>query len=180
MVELLREDEGQPDSYPTLPGSVSNDAAAAISAATVWQRIEDWIAHRWNERTVTWIVRGPGCWEPPLQPATVDTTEEWNESTHAWESVTLDDAPVGSELEDATYRITATVGSTETPPELVQEAVRRLAEYLYQVQQDPVPGHTSVTDGDYNFDRSAGWAARAIHNSGAADLLRGYRLRGFR
>lgn len=175
MVELLSTSEGEPSSYPSLPASVSTDAATAIEAATVWQRLESWIAYRWQERTATWIVQGPGVWAAPLRPYSVDTSEVWNDTTQAWESVTLDAAPVGYELDAKVYRITATVGDTADPPEAVQEAVRRLTEYLYQVQQDPAPGHTSVTDGDYSFDRSAGWAARAIHYSGAADLLRGYR-----
>jgi hypothetical protein len=166
-VETLQETEGEPSSYPALPGSFTVDLAA------VWRRLEGWIRHRWNERTVTWIVAGPGAWEPRLQPATVDTAERWDGS--AWQSVTLQAGPIGYELEAATYRVVCTVCSTDTPPEIVQEAGKRLAEYLDQAGGDPLQGHSSVTDGDYSFDRPAGWAARAIHLSGAGDLLRAYR-----
>ncbi|MDT0635049.1 hypothetical protein [Spectribacter hydrogenoxidans] len=173
MVELLSVTEGQPSSYPSLPADVSSEASTAIEAATVWQRIEAWIAYRWNERSVTWVVQGPGVWLPPLRPYTVDSAEAWN--GQAYESVTLTDAPVGFELDGKAYKVQATVGDTDDPPDIVDEAVRRLTEYLYQVTQDPVPGHTTATDGDYSFTRSAGWAARAIQHSGAGDLLRAYR-----
>lgn len=172
MVEVLSEDEGTPSSWPTTPGDLSTEAAA-LDPGVIWPRIEAWIAHRWNERQVTWIVAGPGVWSPRLKPATVDTFELWRDGQ--WESVTLDAAPLGYELEAETYRFIATVGSTDDPPETVLEAYRRLAEYMAQVGADPAAGHTSVTDGDYSFDRPAGWAARALHYSGAADLLRSYR-----
>lgn len=172
---LLSVSEGEPTSYPALPATVSGDAVENVPAAAVWQRLEHWMSWRWNEREVVWVVQGPGEWVPPLRPATVDSTEGWNPTTKAWESVTLEQGPIGYTLDDATYRITATVGDTEIPPANVLEAVVRLAEYMYLVQQDPTPGHTRVSDGDYSFDRSANWVARALQYSGAADLLRGYR-----
>jgi hypothetical protein len=165
--EFLSETEGEPASYPALPGTFT------VTTAVVWRRLENWIRHRWAERTVTWVVQGPGTWEPRLTPATVDTAERWDGS--AWQTVTLTPAPLGYELDDHTYRITATVGSTDDPPDAVLEAGKRLAEYLDQAGADPAKGHSSVTDGDYSFDRPASWAARAMHYSGAADLLRGYR-----
>lgn len=165
--EVLSETEGEPSSYPTLPGTFT------VDLSTVWKRLEGWVSYRWGERSVTWIVAGPGTWEPRLQPSTVDTAERWDGS--AWQTVTLQAGPIGYELEAATYRVTATVGDTATPPAIVQEAGKRLAEYLDQAGGDPVAGHTSVQDGDYSFDRPAGWAARAIHYSGAGDLLRAYR-----
>jgi hypothetical protein len=167
MVEVLREDEGQPSSYPDLPGTFT------VDLATVWKRLEGWIRHRWNERTVTWVVAGPGEWEPRLQPATIDSAEAWDGET--WETVTLKPGPLGYELDERTYKITATVGSTDDPPAIVLEAGKRLAEYLDEAGGDQAKGSTSVQDGDYSFDRPAGWAARAIHYSGAGDLLRGYR-----
>jgi hypothetical protein len=167
MVEVLSETEGEPSSYPVLPGSFT------VSLSAVWKRLEGWIAHRWNERTVEWVVQGAGVWRPRLQPATIDTSEVWDGS--AWQTVTLDPAPLGYELDERTYRVTATVGSTDAPPEIVQEAGKRLAEYLDQAGNDAVPGVSSATDGDYSFARPSGWAARAMHYSGAADLLRAYR-----
>jgi len=172
MVEILSEDESAPSSYPAKPSGLSTKADA-LDKAIIWNRIEDWIRQRWNERTVTWIVEGPGTFEPRLKPATIDTREVWNGDS--WESVTLDAAPIGEELNARTYRITATVGSKDTPPETVLEAYRRLAEYTAEANADPARGHTSVSDGDFSFDRPAAYAARALHYSGAADLLRGYR-----
>ena len=167
MVDVLSETEGEPSSYPALPGTFTTPPA------TVWKRLEGWIVLRWGERTVTWIVQGPGTWEPRLQPATIDTAERWD--GEAWQTVTLQPGPLGFELDAATYKITATVGETSDPPDIVLEAVKRLAEYLDQAAADPVKGYSSVSDGDYSFDRPAAWAARAIHLSGAADLLRAYR-----
>ena len=46
--------------------SALSTAAAALDADMIWQRIEAYIAHRWTERDVTWIVEGPGEWHPPL------------------------------------------------------------------------------------------------------------------
>ena len=169
MVDVLSEDEGEPASYPSLPGSFTTPAA------TVWARLESWIVLRWGERTVTWTVQGPGVWQPRLGPLTIDQAERWSWALDAWETTTLKPGPVGFELDARVYRVTATVGSTNTPPDLVLTAAGRLAEYLDQAGADPVQGHTSVTDGDYSFTRPAGWAARALHYSGAADLLRAYR-----
>lgn len=167
MVDVLSETEGAPASYPALPGTFTTPAA------TVWSRLEGWIRRRWNERTVTWVVAGPGTWTPRLQPATVDTAERWDGDT--WQTVTLQAGPIGYELDAATYRVTCTVGSTDTPPDVVLTAAGRLAGYLDQAGADPLPGHTNVQDGDFTYTRPAGWAARSLHYSGAADLLRPYR-----
>ena len=169
---IISETESEPDSYPSAPGDLSDDALG-VTTAVVWKRIEDWIRYRWAERQVVWIVEGPGVFVPRLLPATIDTREVWN--GEAWETVTLDPAPLGDKLDAKTYRITATVGSTDNPPPTVMEAYTRLAEYTAHAEADPAQGHTRVSDGDYSFDRPATYAARALHYSGAADLLRGYR-----
>jgi len=167
MIDVLSETEGEPSSYPSLPGSFTTPAAA------VWSRLEGWIRHRWNERTVTWILRGPGTWQPRLKPASIDQAERWDGDT--WQTVTMQAGPIGYDLDAATYRVTATVGETGAPPDAVQTAAARLAGFMDQAATDPTPGYSSVSDGDYSFTRPAGWAARAIHLSGAADLLRGFR-----
>jgi hypothetical protein len=165
--ETLQETEGEPASYPALPGTFT------VTPAVVWKRLEGWIAHRWAERTVEWVVAGPGTWKPRLKPASIDSSEAWDGDT--WESVTLKPGPLGYELDERTYKITATVGSTDSPPDVVIEATKRLAEFLDEAGADPAKGASSVTDGDYSFTRPSGWAARAIHLSGAGDLLRAYR-----
>ena len=172
MVDILSQDEGEPASYPTVADGLSLEAAL-IEPAIVWRRLEDWITARWGERTVVWTVQGPGTFSPPLGPATITAREVWNGS--AWEAVTLEPTPLGEELHARVYKITATVGSTDTPPETVLEAYRRLAAYMAEANADPARGHTSVSDGDFSFSRPASWAARALHLSGAADLLRSFR-----
>lgn len=173
MVDVLREDEDAPASYPSTPTSGLSIEAAVLDPAPIWHRIEQWIAHRWGERTVTWYVQGPGEWVPRLKPASIDTTEVWKDA--AWQTVTLEPTPLGYLLDAETYRVTATVGSTETPPAPIQEAYARLAEYVVHVRGDSAAGMTSVTDGDFSFQRSANAAARALQYSGAGDLLRRYR-----
>ncbi|MEE4303589.1 MAG: hypothetical protein V2J19_05490 [Wenzhouxiangella sp.] len=172
---IIRQDEGTPTSYPTISGL--STAADALNHDALWKRIEDWIAYRFGEREVIWTVIGPGNFIPPLTPYTVDTSEKWNGSE--FETVTLKDAPLGFELDDATYRITATVGTTDDPPEAVVEAFTRLAEYLADDAQmsRTVNGQTiRLGSGvEYQAERPNAWQARALHLSGAADLLRGYR-----
>ena len=160
MVDILREDEGEPASYSAAPDGLSLETAL-VEPAIVWKRLEDWIAQRWGERQVTWIVEGPGVFVPTLTPATIDSAEIWD--WDQWEAVTLAPGPLGFDLGAGTYRVTATVGFTTDPPETVLEAYRRLAAYMAEANADPAKGHTSVSDGDYSFSRPASWAARAIH-----------------
>lgn len=163
MVELLSVDEGRPPDYPAL--------TLAYDEAVVWQRIEAWCGHRWGARAVTWIVRGAGEWIPPLTPYSVDQAYKWTGA--AWEQTTLAYSAVGLWLEGGDYKVEATVGDANDSPAAVDEAAQRLAEYYAQNGTDA--GLTSVTDGDYSFQRSASAVARAMQYSGAADLLRPYR-----
>ena len=172
MVDVLGQDEGAPSSYPPKPSGLSAEADA-LDPAGVWQRIEGWIARRWGERTVTWIVAGPGVWSPNLKPTSVDSAEVWDGET--WTTTTLAPAPTGYDLDHKTYKITATVGTASDPPEAVLEAYRRYAEYVAGMKADGHAGVTSVSDGDFSMSRPAQWAARALHYSGAADLLRAFR-----
>ena len=175
-MEILTEDEQAPASYPTAPSGLST-AASALDADALWQRIEQFITRRWNERQVVWIVEGPGVFAPRLQPATIDTREVWNGDS--WESVTLDAAPLGDELDAKTYRFTATVGSTDDPPASINEAFVRLAEYL--ADQSFIGRVATSGTRDLNStvqatsERPAAWQSKALYYSGAADLLRRYR-----
>lgn len=171
MTEVLSEDEGAPSSRPDMDAVLGPETVDFEVAA--WERIETWTAYRFGERQVVWIVEGPGIWRARLRPATVETVEVWRDD--AWTATTANAAPLGLELDDRTFRITATVGDTGDPPQGFMEAFRRLVEYMAEVEKDPAEGHSSVADGDYSFTRPAGWAARAIHLSGAGDLLRAYR-----
>jgi hypothetical protein len=132
---------------------------------------------------VVWTIEGPGDWEPPLTPATVSAVEVW--SGEVWSEVFPAPSPLGGFVLAACgpYRVTATVG-TGTAPAAVDEAFRRLAEYSLEIADYGLfTGRAGATSNDadiggelkQSFNRPATWAARALINSGAADLLRPYR-----
>ena len=174
MATTIKETEAIPAAYPITPPL--SDGTPASNPDAIWQRIEAYISHRWTPREVVWIVEGPGEWVPPLTPATVTTVEVW--TAGAWQAVSVDPSPLaGFNLPgDGPYRITASVGTGDVPA-AVMEAVRRLAEQLAKV--DHAPGASSfvfdVGTVKISEERNAAWAARALQNSGAADLLRPYR-----
>jgi hypothetical protein len=173
MALIVRQDEDQPTSRPTITGL--SDAAGALNADAIWQRLESWIRYRYGERSVSWIVNGPGVFSFPLKPATLDQAEQWNGDD--WEAVTLSAAPLGYKLDSETYRITATVG-TVSVPEAVAEAFRRLAEYLADDADMPATANShsmSLGQLQWQNERPATWKAKALHYSGASDLLRAYR-----
>ena len=177
MIDLLHVDEGQPSAYPDPPSGLS-PAAAALDAAPLWQRLEGWMAWRWGERTVSWVVQGRGLWSTALRPATVQTVEVWDATATDWTATTLPAAPLGLQVPDGVYRITALVGSTDTPPPDVLEAYRRYAEYTADfAHAGRVATSSSRRVGDITVssERPAAWQAKALHYSGAADLLRRYR-----
>lgn len=171
---VLMESEADPASWPAAPDGLSLEAAALDSDA-LWTRIEGWIAFRWSGREVTWIVNGPGVWSPRLQPATITAFEVWDDG---WTPAVLSAHPLGYELDDRTYRFTATVGTTDTPPPAVLEAYRRLAEYLAdtgEIGRVAISGRRKLSDVEVESTRPTTWMGRAIHYSGAADLLRPWR-----
>ena len=176
MADTLKQVEAVP-TYPATPTGLSA-AAAAINASVIWARIEAYVSTRWTSRAVVWTVEGPGDWEPLLTPATITTKEKWTGT--AWVADTPDASPLGGyQLACATYRFTGTVGSG-TVPAAVSEAFRRLAEYLASTDDAPagVSDFTWNLGGgamSENFSRAPTWIARALINSGAADLLRPYR-----
>ena len=147
----------------------------------IWQRIEAYTAGRYTLRDVTWLVEGKGHWDFPLKPATLTSAEQW--TGEAWESVTLSPGPYGYCLpEMGPYRIVASVGGGNVP-EMVQQAFKRLAEYLAPGQPDNIlfgrPGASSHTgkvgEMEESYERSPAWQAKAMQYSGAADLLRTFR-----
>lgn len=175
MATTIKQTEAIPASYPSTPSGLST-AAAALDPDMIWQRIEAYTAWRYTSRAVTWIVEGCGEWQPPLAPATIATVEVWQ--ADAWEAVTLSPSPMGGYvLPGGTYRFGGTVGSGTVPP-AVEEAFRRLAEYMAASKKGS-PGTTRerVTAGSVTVDksRSASWAAQAMANSGGGDLLRNFR-----
>jgi len=177
----LRQIESEPPVWPDAPESLST-RAAAIKREVIWQRIESWIAYRFSDRTVTWIVEGPGAWSAPLAPVTVTGANQWDGSS--WAAYTLPVGPLGYDLPAGHFKVVASVGGGDVP-EAVEEAYRRLAEYSAEIgapfnaMQD-APGASSYSTNiggelQESFTRPSAWAARALHLSGAADLLRPYR-----
>lgn len=174
-VDVLRRAEAIPAAYPAVPTGVST-AAAALDPDMIWARIEAYVAYRWTARQVIWTVQGPGEWTPDLTPATITATEVWE--SDAWTADTFTAGPMGGYVLDGggPYRITADVGSG-TVPAAINEAFRRLAEYLAADPGTAGASSTSVAIGPIQetLDRNPNWVARAMQNSGAGDLLRNYR-----
>lgn len=183
MASLLSEVENEPESRPALPadlfGKVTAEGGGDLSELVrmaklvpvdpLWHRLERYVAFRWGVRSVVWIVEGPGDWCPRLHPAAVTGAEVWQ--SDGWVATTLPVGPLGYALEAESYRVTADVGSLDDPPAVIFEAIRRLAMYVAQTHDDP--GGSSEVDG---ARRSASWPARALMSSGAADLLRKFRV----
>jgi hypothetical protein len=182
MATTLKKTEFAPESYPDLgsPSPLSAEAAS-IDPAIVWQRLEAYVAFRWSEREVVWIVEGPGDWAPPLAPAVIDTAEIW--SGGEWvETFDYGPSPCGLFFPAVgPYRVTAIVGGGSplpSIPETVVEAYARLAEYMARNLGIAGASRVLAQGGDgvaKAFSRSPAWRASALQNSGAADLLRQFR-----
>lgn len=176
MAETVKQTEAMPAEYPTVTAYAHRAAEllpddVEIDGSIVWQRIEAYVAHRWTEREVVWIVEGEGEWTPPLTPATVTASQVWENG--AWSTVTLTAGPYGYTLPgDGPYRITATVGGGDLP-EAVEEAFWRLHEYSVGIAGSFRNEASYRTMSDTEV--APNWTARAIQLSGAADLLRPYR-----
>lgn len=176
MAVTVRQAESAPASYPDAPDGLST-AAAALDADMVWQRIESYIAQRYSERDIEWIVEGPGEWVPPLKPATITKVEIWS-SAEVYEDVTANASPLGGYwlAGSGPYRFTGTVGGGDVPAS-VAAAWSRLAEYM--AAKPGTPGATSertrAGSVEVEKSRSESWMAKALQNSGAADLLRTFR-----
>lgn len=175
-VMICERREGLPESYPDTPEGLLSAQAAALDVEFLWDRIEEYIAHRWTEREVVWIVLGPGEFVPDLTPATLTLQEVWGGK--AYSETSLDPSPLGGVMLPAEghYRFTGSVGGG-TVPAGVWEAFRRLAEYASERPERHGASNGSTTIGPISEDfvRSAKWIAQAMQLSGAADLLRNYR-----
>lgn len=147
------------------------------SATTAWQRVEQWIAWRWDKRDVTWLVEGAGMFKPPLTPWALkeNGVKVWDGSD--WQTTDSYCAnPLGINLPGGLYQIEAEAGNDDQAPEAVCEAVRRLRDYMLELEQPGVKSHTETLDKlTVSVSRSERAAARALELSGAADLLRPWR-----
>ncbi len=177
MTDLRKEIEAIPASYPDAPAGLSS-AAAALDHDAIWQRIEAYCDRRWTVREVTWIVEGAGDWCPPLGPLEVTAEDVWN--GEAWEeATTVYASPYGGYrvITDGPYRFIGNVGGGDVPA-AVNEAFRRLAEYMADTDDRAGVSNYSVNMGgaiQESYSRNAAHMAKALQNSGAADLLRPYR-----
>ena len=164
MVETISQVEAVPEAYPT-------------PEPEVWQRIELHCAHRWTARAVVWVVEGVGHWVAPLTPAAVTSVERWQDG--AWQAIDNPPATPAGGLElNGTYRITATVGADNSAPAMVLQAAERLKNYVEADAGGAVGARAySVNVGQMSesIRRDPAFMAQALHNSGAADLLRGFR-----
>ena len=173
-METLKINEAIPEDYPEVGGL--SPAAAALDSAALWQRIETYIVWRWTPRAVIWTVQGGGDWEPPLTPVLLNDVYVW--AGNNWSSFEPDFGPLGFILPDELCKVEATVGDDEDPPAAVLEAFRRLAEYMAaEAVGAPGASRYSVNIGEISesISRHPAHMARALDNSGAADLLRPYR-----
>lgn len=170
MIEVIAQFETPPESYPAVTGLTGDELA------TVWQRIEHYTAHRFSARTVVWIVESCGGeWTPPLRPVSALTARLWTGDGYA--VVTLATAPGGWKLPAGRYEIEATVGAGPVPAS-VATAAKRLAEYLAEPSALPAGLRSysaNVGQVSETVSGDPARAARALQNSGAADLLRPYR-----
>lgn len=175
-IDLIKQFEAVPAAYPSAPSGLSAPAAA-LDAGMIWARIEAYTAHRFTQREVVWTLLGDGGdqFHPPLAPVVSREAHVWQ--NEAWEALTLLDGPLGVCLPyDGTYRITAQVGAGDVPAP-VNEAFKRLAEYLADDPGTAGASSTSVAIGPIQetLDRNPAWIAKAMQYSGAGDLLRNYR-----
>lgn len=175
MIEILEQDETVV-TYPTTPSGLSADAAA-IPPAVIWDRLYSYIAHRWGETHVSWRVQGCGEFRSRVTPCTTHDVFYWSNS--GWILTALKSGSLGVELSaDNIWKIDATAGDqVMTVPPAVARAYVLLAEYMASTQKNPA-GVASLTSGQLSLRFTRDHAARALQQSGAADLLRPYRNLG--
>jgi hypothetical protein len=98
--------------------------------------------------------------------------------SNAWTETTPPASPLGGyDLPgEGPYRVTASVGGGTVPAE-VNEAFRRLAEYMAETEERPGSASYAIKLGEITeeIERTPSWLAKAMQYSGAGDLLRKYR-----
>lgn len=164
--------ESEPESWPAVEG-VTGDILAIC-----WKRVEHFIARRFVPRQVVWtMTTSGGDWQPPLGRIYEADAFVW--ANGDWESATIKRAPGGYVLPCGNVQINCTVGQPGASiPASVKEAVKRLAAYLTAEPVMPAGARSySANVGQLSESISADPAgqAKALQNSGAADLLRSYR-----
>jgi len=182
-VSVVRYQEAEPSSYPNLIGydEEGDQLDPIIPDRSLWRRIENYICLRHTPRQAIWSIVGPGTWEPHLSPLSAVSVDVWSETDYTWSAVTPVQTALGGFdfAERKTYRITGTLGDTSEVPQLIVMAYQRLAEYCEDTALTPAGASSysnRIGDGlDETIERSPAWLARALQNSGCADLLRSFR-----
>ena len=168
-------EESPPENYPTTSPALENNDVA-------WARIESYIRWRFTPRNIEWYVRGCGYWEPTRKPAVITDVAVWSNRAKEWETTTLDPSPRGGYYIPSTgpWRIRGTVGGgspAPVVPAIVWEAVRRLSAFFSAKPGTPGARSESISAGSISVQRTRDTMAMAdaMRQSGAADLLRGFR-----
>ena len=169
----LTQFEASPAEYPPVEG-VTGDLLA-----TCWQRIEHFIARRFGSRAVVWTLTSEGGeWRPPLGPI-IAVTEAFRWCDGDWQPYTITRGPFGLLLPPGHVQIDASVGTVSLQlPSSVESDVQRLAAYLESESAVPAGARSyraNVGQLSESISADPAHMAKAIHNSGAADLLRKYR-----
>lgn len=157
--------------YPDKPSGLSDDAAA-IDEAVIWDRLEAFTNFRWSETVVEFVVNPDHeiQWKPPYVPFVVDLVDGEAATPDQFGAVTIRNRS----------KVRCTIGGADVS-ETVKTAYRRLAEY-FAVRDDMPAGAqryaVSIGDISETISKRSDHLARAMQNSGAADLLRKYRKAG--
>lgn len=184
MTEILRFEESAANPPALIATDRYGDSETLDVDPAVWARIESYICHRWSARQAVWTVRGPGEWTPHIAPLSATTVDVWDETTHTWSAAISEPSALGGlYLPSAKiYRITGTLGDTSEPvPALLVSAYQRLYDYISEAEQLGIPvgarSHSlQLGDGiTESVEVNPAHVAKALQNSGAADLLRGMR-----
>ena len=169
--------EEYPEEYPEVTGL--SLYAQTLNMEMIWGRIENYVVWRWSPRSSVWLANAEAGeqFTLPLAPVSNMVSEFWNKE--GWETHELQEGPFGLIIpRTGPWRFTATLGAGVALPETVAEAFRRIAEYL-AAEDVGIPGASrySINIGQVTetFSRNPAHIARALINSGAADLLRRYR-----
>lgn len=173
-MDIRKLTEATPATLSAAPAGLS---ANVPPPEAVWTRIEQYIAHRWAARDVTWIVEGWGDFLPTLTPTTISSVQVWQDNV--WRPTSLQPTPEGGYVcEGDIYHFVGVAGDDSTPPLDVLEAYKRLAEYMGEQAEFAAASSFTVNMAsqiELQVERSPAWLAKALYNSGAADLLRKYR-----
>ena len=195
---ICDEAEFPPLAYPDVPHAALALPDYGKPAAWVWQRIEKYCNWRWTPREVQIEVDGCGWISLPVRPLRVTKLEYFDEMvSYRWSETSWTEftpASAARQRGGKIYspfnhtRITGIAGEDNPAPEAVIHAAVRLHTYLAHGSEGfPLwatsRSHTAETnDGEgvssnrnESFQRPANYIAKAMQNSGAADLLRPYR-----